>query len=148
MLHGHIGKIHGVYRALLFSSGKSWPTHLPFLFKSYLLIPSLKASFSFFLFRLKFKHAWLFVHMHCSNPQSTSSPSLSIIRKCRWKKNPLFYLLGISKSPLQFSTKIGDRCGLPFPSSGDIPNPGIQPMSLKSHALAGEFFTTGTTSPI
>ena len=30
--------------------------------------------------------------------------------------------------------------GLPFPSPGDLPNPGIELMSL---ALAGRFFTTG-----
>ena len=29
--------------------------------------------------------------------------------------------------------------GLPFPSSGDLPDPGIEPMSP---ALAGGFFTT------
>ena len=29
--------------------------------------------------------------------------------------------------------------GLPFPSPGDLPNPGIEPMSP---ALAGRFFTT------
>ena len=29
--------------------------------------------------------------------------------------------------------------GLPFPSSGDLPNPGVKPASF---ALAGEFFTT------
>ena len=32
--------------------------------------------------------------------------------------------------------------GLPFPSPGDLPNPGIQPMSLESPVLAGGFFTT------
>ena len=31
---------------------------------------------------------------------------------------------------------------LPFPSPGDLPNPGIEPMSPVSPALAGEFFTT------
>ena len=31
--------------------------------------------------------------------------------------------------------------GLPFPSPGDLPDPGIKPMSLKSPALAGGFFT-------
>ena len=30
--------------------------------------------------------------------------------------------------------------GLPFPTPGDIPNPGVEPMSLVSPALAGEFF--------
>ena len=32
--------------------------------------------------------------------------------------------------------------GLPFPTPGDLLNPGIKPMSLASPALAGEFFTT------
>jgi len=31
---------------------------------------------------------------------------------------------------------------LPFPSPGDLPNPGIKPMTLESLALAGRFFTT------
>ena len=34
---------------------------------------------------------------------------------------------------------------LPFPSSGDLPNPEIEPASLKSPALAGGFFTISTT---
>ena len=32
--------------------------------------------------------------------------------------------------------------GLSFPTLGDLPNPGIKPMSLASPALAGGFFTT------
>ena len=32
--------------------------------------------------------------------------------------------------------------GLSFPSSRDLPNPGIKPVSLVSPALAGRFFTT------
>ena len=35
--------------------------------------------------------------------------------------------------------------GLPFPSPGDLPDPGTKPESLKSPALAGRFFTTSTT---
>ena len=35
--------------------------------------------------------------------------------------------------------------GLPFPLSGDLPYPGIEPMSLVSPALAGGFFTTSAT---
>ena len=35
--------------------------------------------------------------------------------------------------------------GLPCPSPGDLPDPGIKPASLKSPALAGRFFTTRTT---
>ena len=36
------------------------------------------------------------------------------------------------------------QSGLPFPSPGDLPNPGIKPTSLMSPALAGRFFTTST----
>ena len=35
--------------------------------------------------------------------------------------------------------------GLPCPSPGDFPNPGIEPVSLRSPALAGGFFTTRAT---
>ena len=38
--------------------------------------------------------------------------------------------------------------GLPFPSPGDLPNPGIEPRSLPSPALAGGFFTTTPRKPI
>jgi len=34
---------------------------------------------------------------------------------------------------------------LPFPTPGDLLNPGIEPLSLASPALAGGFFTTSTT---
>jgi len=34
--------------------------------------------------------------------------------------------------------------GLPFPSPGDLPDPGIEPTALASPALAGGFFTTST----
>ena len=35
--------------------------------------------------------------------------------------------------------------GVPFPSLGEIPDPGIKPESLTSPALAGRFFTTRAT---
>ena len=35
--------------------------------------------------------------------------------------------------------------GLPFPSPGDLPDPGIEPKSLKYHALVGRFFTISAT---
>ena len=34
------------------------------------------------------------------------------------------------------------QSGLPFPALEDLPNPGIEPTSLASPALAGGFFTT------
>ena len=35
--------------------------------------------------------------------------------------------------------------GLPFPSPGDLPDPGIEPAFLMSVALVGRFFTTSAT---
>ena len=35
--------------------------------------------------------------------------------------------------------------GLPFPAPGDLPEPGVKPMSLVSRALAGSFFTSWAT---
>ena len=35
--------------------------------------------------------------------------------------------------------------GLPFPSPGDLPDPGIEPVSLMSPGLAGTFFTANAT---
>ena len=35
-----------------------------------------------------------------------------------------------------------------MPSSGDLPHPGIKPVSLASPALAGGFFTTSATCTI
>ena len=35
--------------------------------------------------------------------------------------------------------------GLPFPSPGDLCNPGVEPTSLTSPALASGFFTTSNT---
>ena len=35
--------------------------------------------------------------------------------------------------------------GLPCPPPGDLPDPGIEPMCLKSPALTGSFFATSAT---
>jgi len=35
--------------------------------------------------------------------------------------------------------------GLPFPTQGDIPDPGIEPVFLMSPELAVRFFTIGAT---
>ena len=46
--------------------------------------------------------------------------------------------------PMEFSRQ--EYCsGLPFPSPGDLPDPGIEPASLMSPALASGFFTTSST---
>ena len=42
-----------------------------------------------------------------------------------------------------FQATILERSRLPFPAPGDISDPGIEPTSLVSPVLAGEFFTPG-----
>ena len=46
--------------------------------------------------------------------------------------------------PLEFSRQ-ENWSGLPFPPPGDLPDPGIEPKSLVSPALAGRFFTISAT---
>ena len=69
------------------------------------------------------------------------SCSLIICRKCVCVRVlSLIQLLATCQAslPMGFSSqKYGN--GLPFPSPGDLPDPGIKPMSP---ALAVEFFTT------
>ena len=43
--------------------------------------------------------------------------------------------------PMEFSTQ-EDWSRVPFPTPGDLLDPGIKPMYLVSPALAGRFFTT------
>ena len=38
-----------------------------------------------------------------------------------------------------------DWSGLPCTSPGDLPDPGIEPLTLKSLALTGRFFATSAT---
>ena len=38
--------------------------------------------------------------------------------------------------------------GFPFPSSGDLPHPGTEPVCLVSPALAGRFFTTESSGKL
>ena len=71
----------------------------------------------------------------------------------------LYYIVAVVKSVVSnsFATPWTEACpaplfmgfprqeywsGLPFPSLGDLPDPGIKPMSPEPHVLAGRFFTT------
>ena len=50
------------------------------------------------------------------------------------------------QAPLSMGFSRQEYCsGLPCPPPGDLPNPGIEPVSLTSHALAGRSFTTTAT---
>ena len=58
----------------------------------------------------------------------------------------MFALVMCVRQPLlsmEFSSRESMSSGLPFPTPGDPPDPGIKPTSLMSPAWAGEFFTTG-----
>ena len=60
----------------------------------------------------------------------------------------LFATLGTvaHRAPLSMGFFRQEYCsGLPLPPPWDLHNPGIEPASLKSPALAGEFFTTSAT---
>ena len=48
---------------------------------------------------------------------------------------------------MRFSRQ-GYWSGLPFPTPGDLPGPGMEPFSLMFPALAGRFFTTDTTGEV
>ena len=52
----------------------------------------------------------------------------------------------VSQAPLSMGFSRKEYwSGLPCPSPGDLPDPGIEPTSLMSPALAGRFFTSSTT---
>ena len=58
---------------------------------------------------------------------------------------PLFVTPGTvaCQAPLSMGfSRLEYWSGLPFPSPGNLPDPGIQPVSLTSPALAGRFITT------
>ena len=54
--------------------------------------------------------------------------------------NPTNCSLPDSLLSVEFSSQ-GYWSGLPFPPPGDLPDPGIKPVSLACPALAGGFFT-------
>ena len=49
------------------------------------------------------------------------------------------------QAPLSVGFPRQEYCnGLPYPPPGELPNPGIEPVSLTSPVLAGVIFTTST----
>ena len=66
----------------------------------------------------------------------------------RFSRVQLFATLrtGAFQTPLSMKFSRQEyQSGLPCPSPQDLPNPGIEPAFLMSHALAGRFFTTSPT---
>ena len=84
---------------------------------------------------------WPVVFIISSSPDKLSSLNLTYLQPPWW-----IQVLGKLKElgqrlPLEFSRQ-EYWSGLPFPSPGDLPDPGIKPASLTSLVLAGRFFTT------
>ena len=65
------------------------------------------------------------------------------LQSCPTLCNPMDYSPPGSSVHGIFQAKIWS--GLPCHSPGNLPHPGVEPTSLISPALAGGFFTTGTT---
>ena len=72
--------------------------------------------------------------------------SMGFSRQERWSGVPLSPTLGTlwMVARLEFSRQ-EYWSGLPFPPARDLPDPGVEPVSLMSPALAGGFFTTRVT---
>ena len=66
-----------------------------------------------------------------------------LLQLCPTLCNPMHYSLPGSSVHGILQARILEWVAVPF--SGDLPDPGIKPASLKSPALAGRFFTTSAT---
>ena len=87
-----------------------------------------------------FFHSWLKIQLSAYSP--CADPVLS-----RFSRVKLFAARWTiaHQAPLSMGfPRQKDGSGLPFPSPGDLPDPGIKPASLATPALAGRFFTTNT----
>ena len=85
-------------------------------------------------------HCWQILY-HLSYREELACPSrFSCVR--------LFEILWTRACQAPLSTGFSRQeywSGLPCPFPGDLPNPGMEPWSLLSPALAGGFFTTSAT---
>ena len=65
----------------------------------------------------------------------------SVTESCLTLCDPMDYIAHQAPLFMEFSRQ--KYCsGLPFPTPGDLPNLGIESVSLVSPALAGKFFTS------
>ena len=78
------------------------------------------------------------INIHSSSPACMQSHSVMFNSPTLWTvARQALLSMGFSRQ--------GYWSGLPFPSPGDLSDPGIEPNSLMSPALAGEFFTISAT---
>ena len=83
--------------------------------------------------------SWKFqlTHSHSSNSVSM------FMHACMLSRSAVTNSLGAHQAPLSMGfPRQEDWSGLPFPPPRDLPNPGTEPESTESPALAGRFFTT------
>ena len=75
-----------------------------------------------------------------------SSTHVSVLSRfsCAWLLTTLWIIAHQAPLSMEFSRQ-EYWSGLPCPPPGDLPDPGIETMSLKSLALADGFFTTSAT---
>ena len=95
-------------------------------------------------YKAKVRRSWLTISIEINITKKLNKCNDLYVCVCVWVHSVAFsHRLIISNpmdcSPLSmvFSWQVGSQ--LPFPSPGDLPNPGIKP---SSPALAGGFFTT------
>ena len=89
----------------------------------------------------------------CNLELTANATEFSFLLLCMCSVTQLCPILGIPKSwtvacqaPLSMGFPRQEyRSGLSCPPPGDLPDPGIKPMSHASSALAGGFFTTSIT---
>ena len=110
------------------------------------LIPHLNSFFKLF-FNWIVINWWCYVSFRCivqrcSHIYQLSSGSFCVLSHFSCFQFQLFVTLWILS--MEFSRQ-EHWSGLSSPPSGDLPNPGIEPESLASPALASGFFTTSTT---
>ena len=110
-----------------------------------------------FIFQWIFLTQWLNLHLLCLLHWQVDSLPLTTWEPPTWKHVSAWVLQSCPTlcnssdcSPPRLFCSWGFSrqeywSGLPWPPPGDLRNPGIEPMSLMSPALAGEFFTTSTT---
>ena len=82
-------------------------------------------------------------HLPASHTGSLEQLLWSITQSCPTHCNPMD-VASLAPLPMGFSRQ-GYWSELPFPPPWNLPDPGMEPVSLVSSALAGGFFTTITT---
>ena len=80
----------------------------------------------------------------CSQHALYCLPSHSCMLSCVWLFVTLWTI--VHQAPLSMGFSRQEYWSrLPFPPLGDLPTPGIEPVSLSSSTMAGRFFTTSAT---